>query len=147
MIFNELIEKVLQMKLKNQKQRDIRSFLRYENIFYLYCILVSYEKKSSILIPVVFFSPKNVNLYLADTFLRNRRCPLQTGLTVQGYYTHCFYKQHFYKQRQQGRSQDLNQPLQNITQNFDDDVISVTLTSLSWHRGKAWKILSIALSH
>ena len=76
MIFNELIEKVLQMKLKNQKQRDIRSFLRYENIFYLYCILVSYEKKSSILIPVVFFSPKNVNLYLADTFLRNRRCPL-----------------------------------------------------------------------
>ena len=76
MIFNELIEKVLQMKLKNQKQRDIRSFLKYENIFYLYCLLVSYEKKSSILIPVVFFSPKNVNLYLADTFLRNRRCPL-----------------------------------------------------------------------
>ena len=70
MIFNELIEKVLQMKLKNQKQRDIRSFLRYENIFYLYCILVSYEKKSSILIPVVFFSPKNVNLYLADTWLQ-----------------------------------------------------------------------------
>ena len=69
MIFNELIEKVLQMKLKNQKQRDIRSFLRYENIFYLHCILVSYEKKSSILIPVVFFSPKNVNLYLADTWL------------------------------------------------------------------------------
>ena len=69
MIFNELIEKVLQMKLKNQKQRDIRSFLRYENIFYLYCILVSYEKKSSILIPVVFFSPKIVNLYLADTWL------------------------------------------------------------------------------
>ena len=69
MIFNELIEKVLQMKLKNQKQRDIRSFLKYENIFYLDCLLVSYEKKSSILIPVVFFSPKNVKLYLVDTWL------------------------------------------------------------------------------
>ena len=30
----------------------------------------------------------------------------------------------------QGRSQDLNQPLQNIVQNFDDDVIIMTLTSL-----------------
>ena len=28
MIFNELNEKVEQMKLKNQKQNDIRSFLR-----------------------------------------------------------------------------------------------------------------------
>ena len=28
MIFNELIENVEQMKLKNQKQSDIRSFLR-----------------------------------------------------------------------------------------------------------------------
>ena len=32
--------------------------------------------------------------------------------------------------RLQGRSQDLNQPLQNIVQNFDDDVIIMTLTSL-----------------
>ena len=29
MIFNELIENVEQMKLKNQKKSDIRSFLRY----------------------------------------------------------------------------------------------------------------------
>ena len=30
----------------------------------------------------------------------------------------------------QGFSQDLNQPLQNIVENFDDDVIITTLTSL-----------------
>ena len=30
----------------------------------------------------------------------------------------------------QGRSQDLNQPLQNTVQNFDNDVIIMTLTSL-----------------
>ena len=45
----------------------------------------------------------------------------------------------------QGRSQDLNQPLQDIAQNFDDDAIIMTLMSLSWRRGKTWKILSIAL--
>ena len=44
MIFNELIENVEQMKLKNQKQSNIRSFFRSQNIFYLYCFLVSYEK-------------------------------------------------------------------------------------------------------
>ena len=31
----------------------------------------------------------------------------------------------------QGRSQDLNQPLQDIAQNFDDDVITIMLMSLS----------------
>ena len=31
----------------------------------------------------------------------------------------------------QGRSQDLNQPLQDIAQNFDYDAIIMTLTSLS----------------
>ena len=45
MIFNELIEKVLQMKLKNQKQRDIRSFLKYENIFYY--TVYSYRMKKN----------------------------------------------------------------------------------------------------
>ena len=44
LIFNELIENVEQRKLKNQKQSDIRSFLRSWNIFYLYCLLASYEK-------------------------------------------------------------------------------------------------------
>ena len=34
MIFNELIENVEQMKLKNQKQSNIRSFFRSQNIFY-----------------------------------------------------------------------------------------------------------------
>ena len=41
----------------------------------------------------------------------------------------------------QARSQDLNQPLQDIAQNFDDDDIIMVLVSLSWHRGKTWKIL------
>ena len=36
----------------------------------------------------------------------------------------------------QGRSQGLNQPLQNIMQSFDDCVVIMTLTSLLWHRGK-----------
>ena len=44
MIFNELIENVVQMTLKNQKQSDIRSFFRSWNIFNLYCLVVSYEK-------------------------------------------------------------------------------------------------------
>ena len=46
----------------------------------------------------------------------------------------------------QGRSQDLIRPLQDIAQNFDDDVIIMTLTSLSSHEGKTWKHLSIVLS-
>ena len=33
----------------------------------------------------------------------------------------------------QGRSQDFNGALQDIAQNFDDDVIIKTLTSLSWN--------------
>ena len=46
----------------------------------------------------------------------------------------------------QWRRQDLDQPLQNIVQNFDDDVTIMTLTSLLWHRRKAWKILNIEQS-
>ena len=34
MIFNEVIENLEQVKLKNQKQNDIRSFFRSENIFF-----------------------------------------------------------------------------------------------------------------
>ena len=33
-IFNELIENVEQVTLKNQKKSDIRSFVRLKNIFY-----------------------------------------------------------------------------------------------------------------
>ena len=40
MIFNEFIENVEQMKLKNQKQCDIRSFFRPYNLFYIYRFLV-----------------------------------------------------------------------------------------------------------
>ena len=32
----------------------------------------------------------------------------------------------------QGRNQDLNR----LLQNFDNDIIIMTLTSLSWHQGK-----------
>ena len=46
----------------------------------------------------------------------------------------------------QGLSQDLIQPLQDIAQSYDDDVIIMMLTSLSWHQGKTWIILRIALS-
>ena len=44
MIFNESIGNVEQMKFKNKKQSDIRSFFRSYNIFYLHCLLVSYKK-------------------------------------------------------------------------------------------------------
>ena len=44
MIFVKLIENVEQMKIKNQKQNYIWSFFRSWNIFYLYCLLISYEK-------------------------------------------------------------------------------------------------------
>ena len=37
MIFNELIENVEQMKLKNQKQNDIRSFLDLK-MYFIYTI-------------------------------------------------------------------------------------------------------------
>ena len=64
--------------------------------------------------------------------------------------TTLFYKQHFFSTQSQcclhEHSDDLNQPLKNIMQNFHDDVIIITLTLLLWHRGKTWKILSIMLS-
>ena len=44
MIFNESIENVGQIKLKNKKQSDIRSFFWSSNIFYLHCLLVLYEE-------------------------------------------------------------------------------------------------------
>ena len=57
-MFNESVENVEQMKLKNKKQSDVRSFFRSEKIFCLHYLLVSYEKKSSSLIYVVFFAQK-----------------------------------------------------------------------------------------
>ena len=56
MIFNELIENVEQMKLKNQKQKDIRS--SFKSLLYLYCLLVSYEKKLLHLNSCCLFLPK-----------------------------------------------------------------------------------------
>ena len=66
MIFNESIENVEQMKLKNKKQSDIKSFFRYV-LFMLFTRIV--WKKSFILIYVVFSCPKNPKLYIADTWL------------------------------------------------------------------------------
>ena len=36
----------------------------------------------------------------------------------------------------QGHSQDLNRPLQDIVQNFGNDLIIIILTTLSWRQGK-----------
>ena len=66
MIFNPLIEKVEQMKLKSQKQSDIRSFLRYI-LFVVFTRVV--QKKSSILISVIFFGSKNPQIYIVNTWL------------------------------------------------------------------------------
>ena len=82
MIFNELIENVEQITLKNQKQSDIRSFFRFTNKFYLYCSLVSYEKNILYLSFSSIFLPKNSktlysgHLVIADTFFRDRKSPL-----------------------------------------------------------------------
>ena len=79
-IFNDSIEIVEQMKLKNQKQSDIRSFFRSYISFMLLTLIV--RKKSSILNNVVFFlAKKSKTLYsghlvIVDTFFRNHRCPL-----------------------------------------------------------------------
>ena len=78
MTFNKLIENVEQMKLKNQKTKvslDLK-------IYFIYIVYSYRMKKSSILISVVFFlHQKSKTIYsghlvIADTFFRNRRCPL-----------------------------------------------------------------------
>ena len=43
MIFDKLIENVVN-KAQKPKQSDTRSFFRPKNMFYLYCLLLSYEK-------------------------------------------------------------------------------------------------------
>ena len=58
-IFNDSIEIVEQMKLKNQKQSDIRSFFRSYILFIQLTLIV--RKKSSILNNVVFFTKKIQN--------------------------------------------------------------------------------------
>ena len=57
-IFNNSIENVGQMKLKNQKQSDIRSFFRSYISFMLLTLIV--RKKYSILTNVVFFFAKKI---------------------------------------------------------------------------------------
>ena len=44
MIFNELIENVEQMELKNKKLSDIKVSVKSWNSCYLNCLLASYEK-------------------------------------------------------------------------------------------------------
>ena len=39
------MENVEQMKFKNQKQSDTRSFFRSSNIFWLYCLRISHGKR------------------------------------------------------------------------------------------------------
>ena len=63
-IFNKLIENFEKMKLKNQKQNDIRSLFRSYIYFFVYPIYSYGIKKSSILIFVAFFCPKNQKLYI-----------------------------------------------------------------------------------
>ena len=43
MIFDKLIENVVN-KAQKPKQSDTRNFFRPKNMFYLYCLLLSYEK-------------------------------------------------------------------------------------------------------
>ena len=52
------------MKLKNQKQNNIRSFFRSYIYSFIYTIYSYGIKKSSILISVVFICPKNKKLYI-----------------------------------------------------------------------------------
>ena len=82
MTFNELIENVEQMKLKNQKTKVILEVTLDLKIYFIYIVYSYRMKKSSILISVVFFlHQKSKTIYsghlvIADTFFRNRRCPL-----------------------------------------------------------------------
>ena len=61
-------------KLKLEVSFDLKIYLNYSVGLY-------HMKNSSILIHVVFFALYSGHLVIADTFLRNRRCPLYTGLT------------------------------------------------------------------
>ena len=47
---------------------------------------------------------------------------------------------------QQGRSQDLNRPIQDIAQNFGNDIIIMTLTSLLRRQVKHEKFCAISLN-
>ena len=69
MMFNELIENTQQMKLKNEKQSNIRTFFSFK-ISFMYTVYSYSMKKSSILISVVFFCPKSPKPYIADTWLQ-----------------------------------------------------------------------------
>ena len=69
MTFNELIENVEQMKLKNQKTKVILEVTLALKIYFIYIVYSYRMKKSSILISVVFFCTKSPKLYIADTWL------------------------------------------------------------------------------
>ena len=74
---------------------------------------------------------KSFNVLAKTWFIKTN---LQYSILVYTFPLYNYFSKHnaqfnlFY---QQGGSQDLNQPLQDIAQNFDDDVIVMTLTSLS----------------
>ena len=55
------MENVDQMKFKNQKQSDIRSFFKSSNLFYLWCLFVLYEKNPLSQFVLSFFAQKTQN--------------------------------------------------------------------------------------
>ena len=55
------MENVDQMKFKNQKQGDIRSFFKSSNLFYLWCLFVLYEKNPLSQFVLSFFAQKTQN--------------------------------------------------------------------------------------
>ena len=87
-IFNESIENVAQMKLKNKKNKVILEVSLDLKIYFIYTVY-SYRMKKILLLNLccLFLPKKSKTLYsghlvITDTFFRNRRCLLWTGLTV-----------------------------------------------------------------
>ena len=72
------------------------------------------------------FGKPEMNIYYLETLT----------LEVAFRYIISFFDRINFQYMSQGRSQVLNRPLQDIAQNFDNDVIIMTLASLSWRQGK-----------
>ena len=74
MIFNESIENLEQIKLKNQKQSDYKLLEVLKHILFIPLTRIVW-KKSSILIPAAFFCPPKIkspysgHLVIVDTLL------------------------------------------------------------------------------
>ena len=80
MIFNELIENKVQMKIKNKKSKVILEISLNLKI-YFYSLLAFYEKILHLNFCDPFFAKNSKTLYsghliIVDTFFRNRKCLL-----------------------------------------------------------------------